>query len=394
MQLWAMIVKELRLVGRDIHGLALLFVMPVVFILIMSLAMKADFDRRSGVQLDVLVLDQADSPASHALLQSLRENSTFRLLTSADAAAAEAQVATDSVHFLLVLASSQGDDQVQLMARVLIAPGNSPEFNQLFLASVRAAAGNSHLQALQAQLQTQLPELAESDLFTEITDADWLTVRYAGGEAREAEQAPTSVQQNVPAWLVFSMFFVVVPLANTLINERQLGTLRRLRTIAVPTWMLVAGKLIPYFVINQLQVVAMLLVGIHLVPQLGGDQLTLGEQPLALIPVAAALSIAALGFGLLIAVVAKTTEQATTLGGAGNIILAALGGIMVPAFVMPQFMQAITVVSPMSWGLQGFLDVLLRGGGWAEVALESGSLLGLGVLMIGAAILLLYRRSD
>ena len=74
----------------------------------------------------------------------------------------------------------------------------------------------------------------------------------------------------------------------------------------------------------------------------------------------AAVSLAALGYALLISSITRTTEQASLLGGAGNLILAAIGGIMVPKFVMPEAMQHLTNVSPMAWGLEGFLDVLLR----------------------------------
>lgn len=65
-----------------------------------------------------------------------------------------------------------------------------------------------------------------------------------------------------------------------------------------------------------------------------------------------AISVSAICFALLIANVSKTTEEATSIGGVLNIIFAALGGIMVPKFVMPEFMQNITSYSPMSWGFR------------------------------------------
>jgi ABC-2 type transport system permease protein len=128
------------------------------------------------------------------------------------------------------------------------------------------------------------------------------------------------------------------------------------------------------------------------VPLLGGDQLALGNSLPGLAMICSALSIAALGYAMLIAVVARTTEQATTLGGAGNIILAAIGGIMVPSFVMPAFMQELTRISPMSWGLEGFLDIFLRGGGVAQVWPEALALVLLGLVCLSTA-LLLHRRN-
>lgn len=405
MQLAAVVRKETRLLLRDWHGLALLFFMPMVFILIMSLAMKDDFDRRAGVQLSVLIDNASTNARSAAVLQELSEHEQFRLLDVATlfpaasselrAEQAEAAVGADQYHFLLQMSPEAFEDSEEVLAQLLVAPGTSRELALLFSAAFREAAAGEIIELMLENLAAEIDELAGMDLVAQsgVEDALMLNVRY-GFQSGETEQAPTSVQQNVPAWLVFSMFFVVVPLANTMINERQLGTLRRMRTIPVPNWKLIVGKIVPYFAINQVQVVLMLLVGVFLVPVLGGDRLTLGDSYAGLAMIAASLSIAALGFAMLIAVICRSPEQATTLGGASNIILAALGGIMVPTFIMPEFMQTLSVVSPMSWGLQGFLDIFSRGGGVAQVWPEALSLLCLGIAAITVALLLMNRQTD
>ena len=71
--------KELRLLARDVHGLALLFVLPLVFILVMSLALQDLFDSRAGRGIGVLVIDRADGSQSHDLYARLAANSAFSL---------------------------------------------------------------------------------------------------------------------------------------------------------------------------------------------------------------------------------------------------------------------------------------------------------------------------
>jgi ABC-2 type transport system permease protein len=100
---------------------------------------------------------------------------------------------------------------------------------------------------------------------------------------------------------------------------------------------------------------------------------------------AAAVSLGALGYALLIATVAKTTEQATIIGGAGNIVLAAIGGVMVPKFVMPAAMQTLANFSPMSWGLDGFLNVLLRNGQLRDVLQPAAELSAFGLVTLALA---------
>ena len=134
------------------------------------------------------------------------------------------------------------------------------------------------------------------------------------------------------------------------------------------------------------------MVGMFLVPLVGGDALVLGNEYAALLCIAVAASLATVCYALFIAQVVTTTEQATILTGVLNITMAALGGVMVPRFVMPDAMQALSQMSPMAWGLDGFLDVLLRGGGLPEVMAESLALIALAAVLLLLAIGLSSRR--
>ena len=202
------------------------------------------------------------------------------------------------------------------------------------------------------------------------------------------------MQQNVPAWLIFAMFFVVIPVSSIFIIERQQGTLQRLRAMGVPFRLILAGKLLPFFVLNQIQAVGMVLVGMFVVPLFGGEAL---EMPASLPllfnwwAVAAAVSLAAVAWALLIASLAKTSEQATILGGVGNVLMGAIGGIMVPKFVMPAVMQKLAALSPMAWGLEGFHSVMLRHGSFADILPSLLQLLTFAAISLTLAIWLNHR---
>jgi len=212
-------------------------------------------------------------------------------------------------------------------------------------------------------------------------------------DAAAAGASPSAVQQNVPAWLVFSIFFVAVPFSQTFIRERDLGTQRRLRTTNLSAASQIFGKLIPYYGVNQVQIVLMFLIGMFVVPALGGEALQVRGDPFALVLMGASVSFAALGLALLIAAIARTTEQASMMSALGNIILGAFGGIMVPRFVMPESMRALSGFSPMAWGLDGFLELLLHGGGVGDILPEVAKLGALGLVAIAIA-LALHRRQE
>ena len=392
-RLLALCRKELLLLLRDRHGLLVLFAVPTLFILIMSLALQDAFDPAGALQLEVRVVDE-DGGAMAQQLQTA--------LTDAELIVAERADITVTIlsgfSELLALRAELADDAVPgaataepTLLRVDYAPALLPQ--------ARLAAGLAVRQAvLSVQTDYLLREVlgypeARTAGLRRISDARRLPLQEAFiGSDGQTLQPPTSVQQNVPAWLIFAMFFAVIPLATAFVIERSQGSLLRLRALGVPAWMLLASKLLPYYLVNLLQTAVMLAIGVWIVPRLGGDALTLGHSPFGLWLIASATSFAAISLALCVAVGVRTTLQATIAGGALSLILAAIGGVMVPKLVMPPAMQTLTLLSPMAWSLEGHWDIVLREGTWQDVLPEAAALLGFGLLALTLAALL-YRRS-
>ena len=72
-------------------------------------------------------------------------------------------------------------------------------------------------------------------------------------------------------------------------------------------------------------------------------------------------------FTLLLACLVRSHAQASTVGPVLNVLMGAIGGVMVPKFVMPAFMQKLAALSPMAWGLDGFHTVMLRHGNFTDL---------------------------
>jgi ABC-2 type transport system permease protein len=100
----------------------------------------------------------------------------------------------------------------------------------------------------------------------------------------------------------------------------------------------------------------------------------LGNLP-ALVLVSIALALAANGLGLLVASLGKTEAQVNGLSVFLAITLGALGGMMVPAYIMPGFMKTLSLFTPHAWALAGYQDVIVRGLGVPQVLPEVGMLL-------------------
>jgi ABC-2 type transport system permease protein len=74
-------------------------------------------------------------------------------------------------------------------------------------------------------------------------------------------------------------------------------------------------------------------------------------------------------------------------------VLAAIGVVMVPKFVMPEAMRTLAEFSPMAWGVDGFLDLLLRGGGILDIQTELLKLTAFGLAALALA-WALYRPQE
>src|SRR5207245_10263059 len=85
----------------------------------------------------------------------------------------------------------------------------------------------------------------------------------------------------------------------------------------------------------------------------------LGDQPLGLVLITMGAVSAALGLGVLIAGIARTDQQVTGFGTLLIITMAALGGSMVPRFVMPDTMRTIGLITPHAWSVAGYLAVIV-----------------------------------
>ena len=378
--------KEFTLIFRDLHALLVLFVMPVIFILIMSLALKNSYSNSVDTPLKVAITSSKNNKSIKTMIESINENNFFNanFLKVKDN---KETLYKENYDFIV-------DIQRNYIERIKL---NDKNFKVIIYSKPDTSL--QKIEILKKLISSASTKLILEDLMLaqkidtkNVLDFESKVENLYIYKKDGFEVKPTSVQQSVPAWLVFSMFFILIPISNTFINEKAFGTIDRIRSINVSLFPILLGKIIPYYFINQVQVVFMILIGIYIVPLLGGDSLVIqGSIPLIFL-VSSAVSFASISFALLIANIAKTTEEATTIGGVSNIILAAIGGIMVPKFVMPKFMQDFSEYSPMSWGLESFLEVFVRGGSFNDISTYVYNMITFAIICLLFAYILLKKR--
>ena len=383
MRLSALVRKEIRLLLRDPHALAVLFIMPTLFLLLMAGAMSSYLQDKPPplrLELEVPQPSAASELFQAALLAQLPGSSLAsdqalpRISLASDFSASLLDVPHQGPH-LSYPAQTDAQTRQRLHSAVTIA-----------LAQTRLLAylEDSGALAPDMPLDERL-ELARQRTQSEIAESQLLSSGSLSSRANAS-------QLSVPAWLIFGMFFVMLPMAAGFQREQQSGTLLRFRSMGLSLSSLVLSKLLPYLAINLLQFVMLLALGVYGLPAIGLPALSLPGNPAAYLVLALSLSLATCSLGLFLAALARSSEQALLLGGGLNIILAAIGGIMVPKSVMPEAMRQLAEISPMSWALDAFLTLLVGHGSLADIAPYCARLLLFAALLGGGGLLLFTRR--
>ena len=140
------------------------------------------------------------------------------------------------------------------------------------------------------------------------------------------EKFPDTFQQNVPGYTIYGIFWVVSLLAGSVLQEKREGTFRRLLTAPLDRTVMLAGKLVPYYLINLIQL--LLMIGVSSL--LFG--MNLGHSLSGLVVVSLAAAATSTGLGIMVAALARTEAQVGGLTVLLLLSLSALGGCFIPFF--------------------------------------------------------------
>ena len=412
--------KEFLLLKRDMGGVVTLFLMPLVLIITVTLIQDSTFKTKDDSKIPILLVDYDNGSVSKTVFDNLQKSNVFSVVTTIDNRPITEDVAKEAVfkgkyQLAIVIPSHLSTDLQakidQNVQKIVSSLGftdslaikketqlvNQKEVKLYFDPAVQLSFKSGVMNAIDkmiSQIETKSiyttfqDQLGEGD--TKFEQKSFITFKEIVPRINDKDSTPNSVQHNVPAWTLFAIFFIVIPLSINIVKEKTQGTFIRLRTNPVSNMIVLGGKTVMYLIICLIQFYMMIAVAIFLFPHLGLPALNVEGNLLLMSVVALFSGLAAIGFGILLGTIAKTQEQSAPFGATSVIILAAIGGVWVPVFAMPKIMQVIAQSSPMNWGLEAFYDVLLRNAGLLDLVPEL-SLLFL-FFIVTTTIALLYEK--
>ncbi|WP_439557006.1 ABC transporter permease [Dyadobacter sp.] len=401
--------KEFLLLINDKTGLALLFLMPLLLVFIITIIQDSAYKMVNENQIALLVVNKDAGKEGGKLVNALNKSGLFRIdsQNQIEQNALKAELlargklialfipptfsaglesnAEDVSKILMQDLGLESDSTTQEkvdMPRLALYhdPVLQENYSQSVMGIIQSYMGMIENSLMIDRMYASIDLGNQSGVLKEKMISNRVKIDPIVASNNDSTVLPNSTQHNVPAWTIFAMFFMVVSLGSNIVKERINGSFLRLKTMPTTFMLVMFSKMAIYVMVAVVQVALTFSMGIWILPRLGLPQLTVPDNLIALLAVTFVSSMAAVSYALMIGAFARTEQQANGFGAISIIIFGAIGGILVPTFVMPAFMQTASNFSPLHWCLEGFYVLFLKGGSWRELGLVF-SFLGIFILI-------------
>jgi len=390
-KLWATIQKDIRVLWRDKVGIALMFVMPIILVIVVTSIQNSTFQLVSKNKLSILIQNLDTGKSSTQMVKTINNIGMFKVsvMDKSEKNIADAMPRTDAMlgivipaNFSAKVAAKSKSVSDNAMASFGLAGDSITKktvgdvdpltlyYNPVLQESLRLSVKGALQSALQMvesreTLRTlyfsinekPLPEKLENDMLNNRTPINEVPVSKDG-----TKSTPNATQHNVPAWTIFAMFFVIMSLGGSVVKEKVSGSYIRLKTLPTSYHIALISKQVVYLGVTILQAAVIFSIGIWLFPYIGLPALNPPSDLVALILTTIICGWCAVSYAICVGVYSDTQEQSNGFGAVSIVILACVGGLMVPSFAMQGAFKTAADISPMHWCLEAYYTLFLEGG--------------------------------
>ncbi|MEM1067526.1 MAG: ABC transporter permease [Planctomycetota bacterium] len=376
--IWTVWQVNLRRLLHNPMELLLTFIVPIAFFSIFAIIFGGGVGIGSTPKIKVIAVDQWESDLSKALVDDLVENPGLRFMRSPS----ESKYTTDEAKELVrrgsvgmaLLVQKDGDR----VAVELLTDSSDQVAAQVVTAIVTQAIVEAEIKQRQPIrfAATEIPAgAAGPQPVSSARDESVRVVDVIG----EGKSNPV-VSMYAAGIAVMFLLFGATGGGGALLEERENQTLERLLSTQLSMDQLLLGKWFYMTAIGTLQMLIMfawaqLVFGVDLIGHLDGFLI-----------MTLVTALAASAFGLLLATACRTRGQLSGISVVLVLTMSALGGSMVPRYVMSESLQQYGLCTFNAWALDGFDKVF-----WRELPVEALAP-QLAVLLISGIVMLLAAR--
>lgn len=402
--------KDLTVIFRDRAALILILGAPFLLTLGMGLV-TGRLSGGSGAleAIPVVIVNQDSGELGQSLVEMLISDDLGDLLkpsTAADPAEARRQVEDDQVSAAVIIpagfnasilpdasgktgnvvaievyanpARPIGAGVVQSIVAGFLSQVETGQAGGQVTAEQLMQSGRADgLQAMQVAMETG------TRLAQDLQASQLITLQLDQKAASEQPQSIDLMLFLAPGMAMLFLMYTVSLGGRSLLTERRDGTLARLLSTPTANGQVLIGKVVGVYFIGAVQMFILIGAGFLLFQLRWGD-------PIGVVVLVLAVVAGATGWGMLLASVARTPGQVSSIGMAMMLLFGLLGGSFFGR-TLPGTLETISKITPNAWGQKGF-TILARGGGLEDLWPTIAGLLVMAIILLTISIVIFQRK--
>jgi ABC-2 type transport system permease protein len=364
--------KDLLIFASDRRAMMISFAVPVVIASFLASITGGGETNASNRALHVplLVVNEDSAPVTKQIIADLGKDPSVKVIETT-ATDAKLQIKSGKSAYAITFPKGFGD-----AASKALMGGSRPE-----LPSLSDPSREMEIGILRGVvIQTTVRNLSRSVF----------GASPGGGELPFVEAKSSPVSTDSQKWsgkshafagmAVQGVLFLSIEAAMGLMRERKQGIWKRLRSSPVAPGTLLVGR----WLSSAIRALAILTVvwGVGML----AFQIRVQGSGLGFALICLSTALMAGGFGLFIAALGKTEQQSRGLATLAVLALSMLGGAWFPSFLMPEWVQKVTLIMPSRWAIDGFDAMTWRANDLVAALPITAVLLGFAVLFTAIAI--------
>ncbi|NJO85241.1 MAG: ABC transporter permease [Blastochloris sp.] len=366
--------KEFIHIIRDPRTLATMFITPLLQLILLGSAATTDVRN-----IPVAVYDQDQSSASRQLITAFVKSGQFQVVQPArDERELEWLIDAGKARAGLIIPPTYASDLIGGRGAqvAFVLDGSDPSVSMSALSSA-TLIGQAHATAIQRHSIARVGNAAALTQPVEVRPRVW----YNPDMVSAIFMIPGLIG------LVLQMQATLLT-ASAIVRERERGTIEQLIVTPIRPYELILGKILPYALVALLITVEVLVLGTLMfdVPIRGSLLLLFG--------IACLFLLSSLAIGLLISTIAQTQQEAFLLTFLTIFPSVFLGGLIYPISAMPQILQFISGLIPVTYFLVVARGIIIKGIGIPELTNQIIALTLFGAVLIVLASMRFRKRLD
>lgn len=334
-------ILHLKTLFKTPSAIVLMFIMPIMFSIIFG-GIGSD---GSSQDKPVVLMVAAEDESNSRIMDLMSSNDQYSWLKADEKQARSSVENQEAIAAVLIAESIAENMELGKPLFQIVVQRKTQEY--LALSSYIEGVGRTVIQTI--EMVPEQDTVAVNAILDKAAGRETLDI---SSEVIQKEESKTgSVGMLAIGFTIMFMMFGISGAASAILDEKIGGTWQRLLTSPTSKVQVMIGYLFSYFMMGAIQLFVLMVVMNFIYGAMWGNLIYF-------VPFAALVIITIVGFGLMMASIVKTRQQASALSAVLIVSTCMLGGVYWPLEIVPEFMQQIAKAVPQSWMITGFREIV------------------------------------